>query len=98
MTMKSTLMSFTAALLLGATAHANTTETVRYQDLNLTNQADIVRLQARIANAADNVCFTLQDRDLFRMREYDRCRAAAIADAWTQVRLHTASAVTVARR
>lgn len=84
--MKFTNLSITAALagmLLPAAATAMSAErvsisrAVTYSDLDLSREADRVRLDARIAGAIRQVCGSAQSRDLRLIGDLNRCRRQA---------------------
>lgn len=57
---------------------------VKYDDLDLTRDADVARLKLRIAYKAKSLCATGFDRDKFSV-ETRACRAEVIASAGWQV-------------
>ena len=59
--------------------------TVKYADLNASSLSGAAALYARISAAADDVCRTLDGRDLASKTHFDRCIHQAISDAVTKV-------------
>jgi UrcA family protein len=55
--------------------------TVRFHDLNLNNPEGIASLYGRIRGAADQVCRSLESRDLMRKAQWQDCFSHAVADA-----------------
>jgi len=55
--------------------------TVRYHDLNLNSPEGVASLYGRIRGAAQQVCRTLESRDLMRKSESQTCFNHAVANA-----------------
>jgi UrcA family protein len=55
--------------------------TVRFHDLNLNSPEGVASLYARIRGAAEQVCRTLESRDLMRKSQSQDCFNHAVADA-----------------
>ena len=77
-----TLAAFAAALLVApAQAQSGSAQpaslTVEYSDLDLSNPADVRRLDRRIEIAARTACGPTSSSDPKGMREVRRCRAQA---------------------
>lgn len=78
---------------------------VNYSDLSLQSQAGIERLHARIRNAADEVCSSLDSRIIGLREQHQRCITLAVKrgvdavgnDHLTQYHLYGAKAVASAR-
>ena len=51
---------------------------VKYGDLDLTAKPDVVRLHARIRNAAERVCSPLDSRVLGLREQFDQCVTDAV--------------------
>ena len=58
---------------------------VRYDDLNLSTTAGVDKLYHRISSAARDVCPDVYSRDTHTVLLAQRCQAAAIARAVTQI-------------
>jgi UrcA family protein len=58
---------------------------VRYDDLNLSTTAGVDKLYRRISSAARDVCPDIYSRDTHTVLLAQRCQAAAIAKAVSQV-------------
>jgi UrcA family protein len=54
---------------------------VRYGDLNLTSQAGVLRLHARLRSAAQGVCSPLDSRVLGLLEQYQSCVADALSQS-----------------
>jgi UrcA family protein len=75
---------------MGGTIHAATapqydTATVTYGDLNLDSQQGAKALYARLRNSAEDVCASLDGRDLFFRRLRQDCFDQAVASAVAQI-------------
>jgi UrcA family protein len=55
--------------------------TVRYHDLNLNSPEGVASLYGRIRVAAEQVCRTLESRDLMRKAQWQDCFSHAVANA-----------------
>jgi UrcA family protein len=66
--------------------------TVRYHDLNLNSPEGIASLYGRIRGAADQVCRSLESRELERKAMWNDCVNHAVADAVHAVNNRTLSA------
>jgi UrcA family protein len=55
--------------------------TVRFHDLNLNSPEGIASLYGRIRGAAEQVCRSLESRDLMRKSQWQDCFSHAVADA-----------------
>jgi len=55
--------------------------TVRYHDLNLNSPQGVASLYGRIRGAAEQVCRSMESRDLTRKAEWQQCFNHAVADA-----------------
>ncbi len=61
------------------------TKRVSYSDLNMDSESGAKVFYARVRNAAEFVCSSLEDRDLSRQRIWRACIDSAITAAVTQV-------------
>jgi UrcA family protein len=77
-------LSFAAMCPAGDTTGAYQS-TVKYADLNVSSLTGAAALYARISATANEVCRTLDGRDLASKSHFDRCVHQAIADAVTKV-------------
>jgi len=68
-------------------------KTVSYADLNLSRQADVATLYARLRAASKNVCGTPDIRDLAMRRLHEICVEESLSDAVEQVGHATLSAL-----
>ena len=83
-----------AAHAEAAQARLNTRSiTVVSSDLDLTKPAGQATLRRRVDRAIENVCGTVDSRDLHAAMEYANCRTAALASAGPQIEALVASAV-----
>lgn len=97
--MKSFMLASIATLLVSAAPDAGSSaigpqqRIVSYSDLDLSNEADLRKLDRRISSAAREVCGTTSDADPAGKNEVRRCRAtvregvraqrdAVIASVW----------------
>ena len=78
--MITTLLAVALAAAQSA-APSPATRTVSHADLQLDRNADVRRLDRRIARAAEAVCGTASDADLAGRNAVIRCRDATIASA-----------------
>jgi UrcA family protein len=60
---------------------------VSYQDLNLSNTADVRVLYRRLKHAATNVCGDVPQQELARHQAFERCYRDALSRAVMQVNL-----------
>jgi UrcA family protein len=70
------------------TAHADTevrSVRVNYADLNLTNDAGITALYARLRNAAGTVCGSVDIGNLRQFADWSQCRNGALTSAIEKV-------------
>ncbi len=82
MTKFSLISAALAATLFAGTANAEPVQkSVGYGDLNLASSAGTKSFEARVRNAAKQVCGVGQARDLASAVASDRCYDAAISDA-----------------
>ena len=72
--------------------------TVRYSDLDLTVQSDVMRLYRRIERAAAAVCGGLMPPLALRSPRYGSCRGKALADAVHRVNVPQLTAVYESKR
>jgi UrcA family protein len=77
-------LSFAAMCPAGDTTPAYQS-TVKYADLNVSSASGAAALYARINLTANDVCRTLDGRDLASKTHFDRCVHKAIADAVNKV-------------
>jgi UrcA family protein len=78
---------------------------VNYSDLSLQSQAGIERLHARIRNAAETVCSSLDSRVIGLREQHQHCVTTAVRrgveavgnDALTQYHLYGSKAVSAAK-
>lgn len=78
-------LSVGVALSLSYAVHSAPHESVRYQDLNLSNPTDAKRLYARIVLAAEHTCPYFGERTLRLQAIYAKCRAQTIDNAVRKV-------------
>jgi UrcA family protein len=78
----------TVAAVLGALswyvvipAHADEQRTVEFDDLNLSREADVNKLYARLQRAAEKVCQKNNGREHYQRRLYRECHAEALERA-----------------
>jgi UrcA family protein len=84
------LLAVAAALAFSGLGHANIrldvpSVVVNYADLKLNKKADVVRLHARIRNAAQQVCTPLNSRVLGLREQYQSCVTDAIAQSVARI-------------
>jgi UrcA family protein len=83
-----------ATLLAGSAYAAPVQKAVSYADLNLASAAGAKSFEARIRNAAKQVCGVGTARELPAAAAADRCYEAAINDASTKMQQAISSART----
>lgn len=76
------LAAMSAAVLVGGVHAAEApARAVTYQDLNLNTEAGAKVLYERIHGAANEVCGSVEVRDLPGVRAHEACVAKAVSDA-----------------
>ena len=78
-------MAITTVTVAAPAGDAAPSVAVRYDDLNLADPAGVNALYRRIAHAARQVCPDVYSRDLNVVSAGERCQAAAVARAVSDV-------------